>query len=263
MNKTADDIINSIIERREALEDKTHKTVIKELGKFMLPDPEFGDLKLSVMPFENNGGRIPLPKGFEIWEESLNKIMEQVPLVEGANTHYVTIDSKFFSRDGFLRREGIHADGNFCVDPSFKRATWGGLMAAPTWSGMSFDAENYMAVMDWVLPYDIKIPIGEYISSEKGGIFAVSTEVGCQGWHGDFHGRVESEGCYGFMHDQLTEDRKVVFQKDVLYFMTSNTPHETLTISRGKRRTFMRITLNHEYPNKILTFMEKLGGKDE
>ena len=35
-----------------------NQTTIKQVCKMNLPDPQFGDLKLSVMPFENNGKRI-------------------------------------------------------------------------------------------------------------------------------------------------------------------------------------------------------------
>ena len=96
-----------------------HNTKIVEVGNLQIPDPEFGDLKLSVMPIENNGKYVKLPDGFKMWEKSLNEILSIIPEVEGANTHYITIDSKFFSKSEFLRREGIHADGNYCVDPKF------------------------------------------------------------------------------------------------------------------------------------------------
>ncbi len=229
-----------------------HQTQIKKIGKLILPDPQYGDLKLSVMPFENNGQYIHLPIGFEMWEKPLNELLSQIPQCEGANGHYVTIDSRFFSKADFLRREGIHADGNFCVDPNFKMATWGGSTTIPTWGGSRFCEKTYKAVKDWELPYDIEIPVGDYISEKKGGLFAVSTEVGCHGWEGEFYGEVGSEGDFTSMQEQLTDEKKVVFEKDILYFMTSNTPHETLVIDKGKRRTFMRITLNHEYPNEIL-----------
>lgn len=233
-----------------------HQTTIKQIGKVNLLDPQFGDLKLSVMPFENNGKRIKLPVGFELWEDALNEVVKQIPQCEGANTHYVTIDSRFFSKSDFLRREGIHADGNFCVDPNFKMATWGGTTTTETWGGAKYHPV-LKVVKDWELPYDIEIPVGDYITEKKGGIFAVSTEVGCQGWQGEFYGEVGAEGDFTSMQDQLTDDKKVVFEKDTLYFMTSNTPHETLIIEKGKRRTFMRITLNHEYPNNLLPCMSE------
>ena len=76
-----------------------HKTHVKNLGEVQLPDPEFGDFKLSVMPFENTGKWVSLPEGFKRWEESFNQIIKKIPLQEGANTHYVTIDTKFFTTD--------------------------------------------------------------------------------------------------------------------------------------------------------------------
>ena len=311
-----------------------HKTSVKNLGEVILPDPNTGDFKLSVMPFENNGSWVSLPEGFKQWEESFNEVLKYIPLQEGANTHYVTIDTKFFTTDEFLRREGVHMDGNFCVDPYFTssitekaswggasyggsswggasyqepetKSSWGGAEPMPSWGGATYDSENVEDIksswggaepmpswggatsksktpqfkivrgedgvariireskfeeqpdnshvkMDWVLPYDIVIPISEYVSSSKGGILTVSTEVGCQAWSGDFHGEIMSEGSFEKMEDQLTDDRKIIFEKNQLYFMSSNTPHETLLINKGKRRTFLRITLNHNYQNESI-----------
>jgi hypothetical protein len=284
-----------------------HKTKVKNLGVIELPDPKVGDLKLSVMPFENNGEWVSLPDGFKLWEKSFNEVLKHIPLQEGSNTHYVTIDTKFFTVDEYLRREGVHMDGNFCVDPYFtstkfnEMASWGGASYQSSWGGASYKPssksswggagyspeksswggarpsehskpkiekgedgkwrvtkafegfeekpDNSHVKMDWVLPYDIVIPISEYVSSTKGGILTVSTEVGCQAWDGEFFGEVLSEGAFTNMEDQLTDDKKVVFEKNQLYFMSSNTPHETLLINKGKRRTFLRITLNHNYDN--------------
>ena len=311
----------SVKKTNEKLNINLHKTQIKKLGDLTLPDPEHGDLKLSVMPFENNGKWISLPEGFKMWEKSLNEVVKLIPLQEGANTHYVTIDTKFFTKDEYLRREGVHADGNFCVDPKFItereefkaswggskptwggarlndetdteegsetaerefKASWGGATPKPTWGGAKLsDKENEFKAswggskptwggskikeyayeakednrhvkMDWVLPYKLTIPIGDYISEKKGGIITVSNEVGCQAWGGEFYGEILSEGAYTDMENQLTEDKKVILEKNGLYFMTSNTPHETLLISKGKRRTFMRITLNHNYLNESI-----------
>jgi hypothetical protein len=279
-----------------------HKTTIKKLGELKLPEPKYGDLKLSVMPFENNGKYIELPENFKMFEEAFNEVVKQIPLQEGANTHYVTIDTKFFTNDDYLRREGVHIDGNFCVDPNFGKAnesTWGGIRYSPdtersTWGGIKYspntekDEENKInpledtknsiknnsielgeddekayenrlvekkdnshVDMDWVLPYDIVIPISEYVSSSKGGILTVSTEPGCKAWKGNFKGEILSEGACDNLKDQLTEDREVIFEKNQLYFMTSNTPHETLMIEKGTRRTFLRITLNHNYDNSV------------
>ena len=294
-----------------------HKTHVKRLGTVVLPDPQHGDLKLSVMPFENTGKWVSLPEGFKMWEKAFNNVIKRIPLQEGANTHYVTIDTKFFTKDEFLRREGVHIDGNFCVDPNFRslnenefksswggampswggarykepetdfdqtseyfqdvnstglnsdsdfmgdtKASWGGATPLPTWGGIRgkrFQVleNNAHVEMDWVLPYDITIPISEYVSDKKGGIITVSTEVGCQAWNGTFIGEVMGEGSYEKMKDQLTEDKKIIFEENGLYFMSSNTPHETLLIEKGKRRTFMRITLNHNYMNEAILKNEK------
>ena len=269
-----------------------HRTRVDQICEMSIPDPDHGDMKLSVFPFENTGDWVNLPEGFKKWEGTLNEILKHVPLQEGANTHYVTIDSKFFTQDDYLRREGIHIDGNFCVDPEFsfqnlsEKASWGGASPRPRWGGVNLkevdDAEeeeetkaswggvnlkeskrystnrkDYMVKednshveMDWVLPYDITIPIGEYVSEKKGGILSVSSEVGCHAWGGEYRGEVLGEGAYDNMTDQLTDDDKVIFEKNNLYFMSSNTPHETLVIDKGTRRTFMRVTLNHEYLNE-------------
>ena len=268
-----------------------HKTSIKNLGEFKLPEPKYGDLKLSVMPFENNGEYVELPEGFKMFEESFNNVLKQIPLQEGANKHYVTIDTKFFTNNDYLRREGVHIDGNFCVDPNFRhineksipsnmsmaksswggvKPTWGGIQldtdmaksswggVKPTWGGIRHTEEIYTeksdnshVTMDWVLPYDITIPVSEYVSGGKGGILTVSTEPGCRAWKGTFEGEILSEGACDNLKSQLTDNREVLFEKNQLYFMSSNTPHETLMIEKGKRRTFLRITLNHNYDNSV------------
>lgn len=276
-------------------------TKIIRIGKAEVPNPVHGDVKLSVFPFENTGKRLKLPDGFKIWEPLFNRIMSQVPLSEGNNQHFVTIDSKFFTQTDYLRREGIHADGNFCVDPEFRgvsswgniqptwgniqparetwggisptwggltpepKETWGGILPGETWGRMALRAcytdeerrQNKHVKMDWVLPYDIEIPIGEYISGEKGGILTIASETGCQGWDGEFYGEIGSGGDCSHLVDQCTDDKKKIFEKDTLYFMTSNTPHETMLIEKGTRRTLIRITLNHNYPNELLPCVQK------
>jgi hypothetical protein len=226
-----------------------HETKISNLGILNVPDPEYGDFKLNLFPFINNQQRVKLPVGYELWEDTIESIVKMIPLQNGANQHYITIDSKFFSKSETLRREGVHADGNFCVDPNFKSATWGG--TTTTWGGSKYHPK-LIVVKDWVMPYDIEFPVGEYISADKGGLICVSSYVGCQAWQGEFYGEIESEGSFHNMIDQLTDDKKVVFEADQLFAMSSNTPHESLIIEQGIRRTFIRITLNHEYLNQVI-----------
>ena len=220
---------------------------IEKYGKIEIPNPEYGDMKLNVYPFINSSEWVKLPEQFQKWEKSLNSILEFIPLIEGCNQHYITIDSKFFTTDEFLRREGIHIDGNFCADPDFKYCSWGG--GGGSWMGLTVD-RNGKPQTDFAIPYDIEIPIGTYVSGEKGGIFSVSNEIGCQAWEGEFIGEILDGGDFSEMTDQLKEP--IIFGENELVFMTSNTPHETLMIDKGKRRTFMRLSLNHNYPNEVL-----------
>lgn len=390
-----------------------HKTHIKQIEKLQVPDLEYGDMKLNVLPFEHTGEYIKLPNGFETWNDCFNEVLKKIPLQDGANTHYITIDSKYFQKDEFQRREGIHIDGNFCMDPyfvyqnyflhflnqsdsqnnfslqnPFGMATWGGMrlstskaskergkviysrnLLTTTWGGMYLykqyidegiqppidvdvfkhdiakskkrdderaeldrkklkrleevvakrkkrDDErqeldrkklksleevvaenesgreklgsqfpinlrpleipslmsdkfetlesligfcyNYRAkkdnshvTMSWKLPCNIVVPVGTYVSENKGGILTASNQVGCQAWEGEYYGRVLSEGDYSDMANQLTDKNKTVFEKNTLYFMTSNTPHETLLQKADTRRSFLRITLNHNYDNSV------------
>ena len=117
------------------MDNKEHflNTKQKYLGNVKLPNPEFGDLKLNVFSISHDGNKIELPKQFKDYEDSLNEIMAKIPVQENATEHYVTIDSKFFTTKAFLRREGVHIDGNFCADPNFKGSTWGG--TTTTWGG--------------------------------------------------------------------------------------------------------------------------------
>jgi len=234
---------------------QSFRVKIQEIGPFDIPNGEYGDLKLNVFPFKNNGRKICLPEGFRAWEDSLNEIVSKhIPPYEGANTHYVTIDSKFFSKEGFLRREGIHIDGNFCADPLWERTTWGGIEYVKFWEGVQLIKGKI--IKDWELPYDIKIPLGTYASDRLGGMFCVSTEVGCEAWGGNFDNLkiwdegevVNEEGKDGKLENNPDSDCKTTLKKDTLYFMSSCTPHRTLKTEKGKRRTLMRITLNHQYP---------------
>lgn len=221
------------------------KAVIKDFGALHIPDPIYGDMSLNVFPL----GFAKLPKQFECWEDTINQIMKFIPWQTGtSNEHYVTIDTKFFTKPETLRREGVHIDGNFCADPNFRHRTWGGTQT--TWAGAKMDQLEIET--DWVSPYNVQIPVGEYVSDGLGGIFCVSSEVGCQAWRGQYSGNVGDQGDCSELKNELHDYNKVLFEKHKLYFMTSNTPHESLLIDKGVRRTFIRITLAHDYNNKLI-----------
>lgn len=226
----------------------THYCSIKDICNLNVPNPEYGDMKLNVFPIDIENSPL-LPKEFSIWEETLDSIIEHIPLVDGCNQHYVTIDSKFFTVDDFLRREGVHMDGNFCADVNFSRPTWGGTRTS--WGGVSIDKECKI-ITPWVSPYNVEVPYGTYVSDSLGGIFCASSEIGCRAWQGTFEGEIGDEGDFSNMKNQLNQDNEVLFKKNRLYFMSSNTPHESLKIAKGTRRTFIRVTLNHNYPNELI-----------
>lgn len=219
------------------------------MGSLHLPDPEAGDMKLNVFPIYHKRNWMELPQNFKNYEYALNTILNQIPVQDDAREHYVTIDSKFFTTQDFLRREGVHVDGNFCADPDFKKTTWGGTQT--TWGGTRISPKLKIET-NWVSEHKVKIPIGTYISDNLGGIITVSNEVGCRAWDGQFKGLVGNEGDFSSMEEQLTIDKEYILGKDQIWAMSSNTPHETLLIDQGKRRTFMRITLDHKYENAQL-----------
>lgn len=268
----------------------------KLVGNIIMPDPDFGDFNLQMFPF-NNSENVKLPQQFSIWQETFDKIRKNIPIIDGDNTHFVTISSKFFGQPGTLRREGLHLDGNFCGDPEFSYATWGettttwggvepqretwggttttwgGVVpqretwggTTTTWGGTSaFNAtgvkrinrndEGWVAKKAWVDPFNTVVPIGEYISSELGGIFLLSSHPGCELFVDDLVGiDVGDSGNLEHQRDLIaTASRSVVQGVDECWFISSNTPHESLPISAGTRRSFMRISLNCKYPNKLI-----------
>jgi hypothetical protein len=250
---------------------------IYDLKNFKLPDNEIGDLKLNVFPVENKlNSIVNLPAGFKHYETAVNNIFKRIPVLEDnkLNTHYVTIDSKFFSDDGggYLRREGLHIDGNFCVDFNFKYKTWGGtdrIPTRPTWGGLTIEEYNDLNIDDqivfdkkhnqyfkikksWITPYKLSIPVGTYVSSELGGMLVVANEVGCKAWSGTFNVNVGDAGSLENYNDTFIDNKSTLLKKNNLYFLSSNTPHKTLHIKQGVRRSLIRITLNCDYPNKLI-----------
>lgn len=234
-------------------EEPLHICELRDLGALHVPDPEFGDLKLNVFPIVHDGTPVVLPRGFERWEPTVNRMLSHVPC-QSARHFYVTIDSRFFPQDEALRREGVHCDGNFCADPSFTpRSTWG--PSKPGWHGMVCISpvakpDNSHVRMGWKLPYTLIIPVGKYVSNTRGGILTASSLAGCDAWPGIYSGEVESGGDFRNMIDQLGKPEAL--QAHRLYFMTSNTPHASLVTPAGSRRTLIRITFDCNYDNTVM-----------
>ncbi len=223
-------------------ETSNMKCSLINIGNERILNPMYGDFKLQVFPFDSIS-EIILPDGFKLWENQVNRILKLIPFQPHAKTHYLTIDSKFFTQDGYLRREGVHIDGNFCADPNFPFKTWGGT-----------SIKNGEINQDFVSPYSIKVPIGDYVSENKGGIICSSSFGGCKVWHGEMSNKVLDSGEYPeFLLNKGSEED---LRENNVYFMSSNTPHESTCIPKGTRRTLIRITLNHEYDNSVFTYSD-------
>ena len=214
-----------------------HETKLKELQFCLLPQFKYGDIKLNVFPITHKVG--PLPTPFNMYRPIIRIMLDHVPYVEGADNHYVTIDSKFFTQNGLLRREGIHIDGNFCAEEGI--LTWGGIRM-----------KNSVIDKDWELPYDIEIPVGKYVSSDLGGIISLSSLSGCQVWDADYEGEIGEGGSLEDIADQFYGMDGFDLEAFKIYFMSSNTPHASTPIKAGQRRTLVRITLDHRYPNELI-----------
>lgn len=238
------------------------------LGKINIPDQEVGTAILNVMPFIHDGTYIKLPLEYKKWEPLLNEMMSKVPVQKDAKTHYITIDSEFFteSREA-QRRPGIHIDGNFCVDPNFKspkgqvEKCWSDIEPVqPSWSGIEpkddqvykSKPDNSHVKMDWVLPFNIVIPVAKYVSSDKGGILIASSNVGTTYWDEHIDGHVGPAGDCSHLTDKLKKSNSKHIPANELFFMSSNTPHDSIKVEKGIRRTFLRITLNHDYNNQAI-----------
>lgn len=254
---------------RTGLDHTEHHARISQLAQLQVPDPEFGDVKLNVFPFQHDGVTpIQLPEGFRKWEQTVRDMMAHVPVQHDATQCFVTIDSKFFTQDDYLRREGIHMDGNFCGDLEFSwglvgvprniedspepLATWGGGCRA--WaSGIvalsdTVKPDNSHVHMGFQMPYDIVVPLGKYVSGSLGGTIVASSSTGCLAYPGSYQGRVGSGGDWSDMLDQVGDPQ--IIHSHVAWFMSSNCPHETTIVRAGTRRTFVRITLPWNYRNE-------------
>lgn len=234
-----------------------HLCRIKSLGPIPVQEPDYGDLSLKVFPIIH-GDRVDLPWAFKMWTIEVSDMLSRLPVQPGATSAFVTIESRWFSVPDTLRREGVHMDGNFCADPTFKRgdrtlAGWGG-----GWSGLRAlkdyeEPDNSHVEMGFAIPYDIGvIPIGKYVSDHLGATIVATSYAGCRVWPGEYEGEVGEGGDYSSMADQL--GKSTIIPAGEVVAMTSNTPHQSLMTPAGVRRTLIRITMPHNWDNRCLFY---------
>jgi len=174
---------------------------IKLLGNMNVEEPTNQEINYALNLFQIDRDNLHLPIQFSEWECNVEHLIKLIPECDGANNHFVTIASHYYEKEGgFLRREGIHVDGNFCADRKF---------IYKGWAGIYFDSCGKL-----VIPFDCKAKVeeGTYVSSDLGGIICVSSFAGCRAWEGEM----------------------------------------TLYTDKGQRRTLIRITLDHKYPNILI-----------
>ena len=98
---------------------------------------------------------------------------------------------------------------------------------------------------------DIPMEFGTYVSSELGGILCASSSDNCIAHKTDnidFHIGNGGE-CYW---DELESSKFNRLPANKISFMSSNNPHESIG-GTHKRRSLVRLTLNHKYNNSSIT----------
>lgn len=216
-----------------------------------------GNITIQMLPVEmyyNQSLKLP-----NVFRHMIGRILSLIPIdPNSSNKHFITIDSKFMTQNSALRREGIHLDGNFCGDPEFQRLgnlTWGG-SETTGWGGSRCELVSdgrYEVKTPWISEFGTKMEIGEYISSTKGGILCISDYSGCTAYEMNGQEVLVKSGGELIPSEIISNCNEIVeFVKDKLYFMTSDTPHESHIIPAGNRRSLIRVTLAHDYDNSLI-----------
>ena len=233
-----------------------HNCRVRDFGSIDIPEMEYGDLRLQVFPI-THGESVKLPGPFSLWNETADTILNRVPVQDGARKAFVTVDSRWFPVPERLRREGIHMDGNFCADPTFRREErtlygWGG----GGWSGLRAvkdheEPDNSHVEIGFRVPYNLGvIPIGKYVSDNLGATIVATTYEGCEVWPGTYSGNVGEGGDWSEMVNQLGVAQNVPAYR--MFAMSSNTPHQSMITPAGVRRTLIRVTMPHNWNNESI-----------
>lgn len=233
---------NRILELNKLPFDKMTKSILGNITVQMLPIELFKSVANS------------LPNSISI---AISNMIDLVPIDNNSsNKHFITVDSKFMAQDSALRREGIHLDGNFCGDPEFQKLgnlTWGG-SETTGWGGSRCEEVTdgkYEVTTPWISEFGTKMEIGQYISSKLGGILCLSDYSGCTAYKLD-NKIINIKSGGELLSDEIKSNENLEFKKNSIYFMTSDTPHESHVIPAGNRRSLIRLTLAHDYDNSLI-----------
>lgn len=155
-------------------------------------------------------------------------MLKNIP-VEGNG--YFTIHGKKLKKGETLRRPGPHTDGNY------EPCAWGD-------SGGGWKiGENGPAI-------DTDYHRDSYLNV-NGGIILASNYEACNGWIGEFEGKINVGGdCSKFDLDK----GKIDLKRNTVYYGNNHFIHESLPMKDDVHRVLARITLpmTHVYNNHII-----------
>jgi hypothetical protein len=194
---------------------KIFSSPVKKLGTVNFP--VFSGLRIQMMPVLFHNLEV-LPEFLKKYKPLLGKLFDVMGADEGVG--FLTIDESFVAKGKTHRRPGIHMDHN---RPLFSSSAWyPGCGGEPAPSGWWPGKCNH--------------------SQMRGGMILVSNQSACcQAWDQDFFGNPNEEGDCINLSPQLIESRRVLFEKDTVYWMTGLTVHESLPAKEDMARQLVRL----------------------
>ncbi len=180
------------------------------------PLPAYRGTRVLLMPMIH-GDKASLPEDLQQWWPTLDVCAKHTPQHKG-KVVYLTVDEKQVPAGKTHRRPRLHVDGYWKTEAGHG-GVWGGGGGGGAWGG------------------------GRGTASWQGGtgLLTVANHPGCRAWAQDFEGRPEVEGDCEHFRDQCDEGQ--VLKPGTLYWMNPACVHESLPMTKGVKRQFLRISL--------------------
>lgn len=179
------------------------------IGRVQLPP--FSGIRVMMMPFYLHDPIGSLPSSLDAWKHTVQQI-SAASHTEGVG--YLTIDEAFVRAGETHRRPGLHVDG---VGPDGLTGGWGG---DGGWGG-----------------------------GRNGGMFMVSSHVGCRAWDHDFEGAPGLNGdCSHLQVSTLEPYQEYVLMPNELWWCSSLCVHEALPMEQDTHRQFCRVSMPSTAP---------------
>jgi hypothetical protein len=179
---------------------------ILDKGQVLLP--EFGGVRIMMMPFHVHDARGSLPPSLARWVPTIERLCELCP---SHGTGYVTIDEALVRAGETHRRPGLHVDG---VGP----AGVGSWAAEPgPWGG-------------------------------PGGMLIAASHLGCRAWSQAVDGELRPNGDCAHMADKLDASAVVPMLAGRAYWLGPYCVHEALPMPVDTRRQVVRVSMPSTAP---------------